>query len=82
MGTYGGITVIRSLLELICAVIPKVEFGPTICFWPFWGEGVMCGCNKCSHAARAKPKPRPKPPRIGPSPKVGGRRKGKGGRRK
>jgi hypothetical protein len=25
----------------------------------------MCGCKKCSHGARAKPKPRPKPPSQG-----------------
>ena len=39
-----------------------------------------CGCNKCSHGARAKPKPRPKPPRVGPRPKAGAKKKG--GRRK
>jgi hypothetical protein len=40
----------------------------------------MCGCKKCSHGARAKPKPRPKPPRVGPRPKAGAKKKG--GRRK
>jgi hypothetical protein len=42
----------------------------------------MCGCKKCSHGARAKPKPRPKPPRAGPRLKAGAKKKKKGGRRK
>jgi hypothetical protein len=40
------------------------------------GHSDMCGCKKCSHGARAKPKPRPKPPRVGPRPKAGAKKKG------
>jgi hypothetical protein len=40
------------------------------------GHSDMCGCRKCSHGARAKPKPRPKPPRAGPRPKAGAKKKG------
>jgi hypothetical protein len=36
------------------------------------GHSDMCGCKKCSHGARAKPKP----PRDGPSPKAGAKKKG------
>jgi hypothetical protein len=42
------------------------------------GHSDMCGCKKCSHGARAKPKPsRPKPPRAGPRPKAGAKKGGK-----
>jgi hypothetical protein len=35
------------------------------------GHSDMCGCKKCSKGARAEPKP----PRVGPRPKAGARRK-------
>jgi hypothetical protein len=48
------------------------------------GHSDMCGCKKCSHGARAKPKP--KPPRVGPRgprPKAGAKKKqGRGGGRR
>jgi hypothetical protein len=46
------------------------------------GHSDKRGCKKCSHGARAKPKPRPKSPRDGPRPKAGGKKKeeGEGGK--